>query len=251
MRQFETTSIVLACTFFGSLGGMMMRGVIPQGHLSSEAKNLIKLGMGIVGTLTALVLGLMISSAKDSFDAKSKELTDMSVDVVLLDRSLAFYGTETAPIRGLVRDNVATALDQTWSKSDTRPSRLDPARTGSEVIYDKILALSPKTDGERSLKSQILGLAVEIAKARWLLFEQSNDSLSTPELVVVIFWLTILFISFGLDAPVNPTTITVLFVCSVAVSGAIWLIVGMYTPFEGPIKISEMPLRAALLHLGQ
>jgi hypothetical protein len=251
MRQIETTSIVLVCTFCGSLGGILLRGVLPRAHLSSATNDLIKLGMGIVGTMTALVLGLMISSARASFDSKSKELTDMSVNVVLLDRSLAFYGPETAAIRGLVRDGVAAAVDQTWSRSGSRSLQGDPVWSGREVIYDKILALSPKTDGERSLQSQALGLAVDVAKARWLLFDQGSDYISTPELVVVVFWLTILFISFGLNAPSNPTVLTVLFVCSVAVSGAIWLILGMYTPFEGLMQISDAPMRAALLHLGR
>ena len=72
-----------------------------------------------------------------------------------------------------------------------------------------------------------------------------------PFLVVLVFWLTILFISFGLFAPPNATVIATLFVCALSVSGAIFLILELDQPFEGLIRISSAPLRNALAHLGQ
>jgi hypothetical protein len=202
--------------------------------------------MGLIATMTALVLGLLIASAKDSFDAKSKGVTDMSANLVLLDRTLAHYGPETGPIRDLLHSAVVRILEQTWS-TDSNP---DPAATGGEVIYDKILALSPKSDAQRSLQSQALAIAMAVGKTRWLIFEQRSDSIATPFLVMLVSWLTILFISFGLYAPSNPTVIATLLVCAASVSSAILLILEMYKPFAGLIQVSQAPLRAALMHLG-
>jgi hypothetical protein len=251
MNSIETSCIVLACTFGGSLCGIFLRDALPKPQVSPEAKDLIKLGMGLIGTMTALVLGLLISSAKDSFDSKSKELTDMSASVVILDRTLAHYGPQTGPVRHLLHQAVARVLDQTWSKGGTRSSQPAPSAAGAEGIYDGIQALSPKDDSQRFLQSQALGIAMVIAKTRWLLFEQGSNSITTPFLTMLVCWLTVLFISFGLHAPFNATVIAALLVCALTVSSAIWLILGMYKPFDGLIQISDMPLRVALLHLGQ
>lgn len=251
MSLIDIAGIVLACTFGGGLCGMLLRAALPPHHLSAEAKDLLKLGMGLVGTMTALVLGLLIASAKDSYDTKSKELTDMSANLVLLDRTLAVYGPETGLTRDLLHRSADRVLELNWSRGRTPSSRRDPAASGGEVIYDKMLALSPNSDSQRLLRSQALALALAIAKTRWLMFEQDSDSIATPFLAVLVSWLTFLFISFGLVAPRNPTAIATLLVCAVSVSSAILLILEMYAPFNGLIQISDTPLRAALLHLGE
>jgi hypothetical protein len=251
MNSIEISGIVLASTYGGSLCGMALHAALPKPQMSPEAKDLIKLGMGLIGTMTALVLGLLISSAKDSFDSKSKELIDMSADLVMLDRTLAHYGPEAGPIRVLLYRTVARVLDQTWSRGRNQSSRRDPAAAGAETLYDKIQALSPASNAERSLQSQALSMATVIGKTRWLMFEQDSNSITTPFLAMLVCWLTILFVSFGLHAPFNATVMAALLVCALTVSSAIWLILAMYKPFDGLIQISDMPLRAALLHLGQ
>jgi hypothetical protein len=251
LNAVEVGFIVLACTFGGSMFGMALRTALPPSHLASETKDLIKLAMGLVATMTALVLGLLTASAKDSFDSQSKELTDMAANVALLDRALAHYGEETGPSRNLLHSAVAQILHDTWSRGGDNPSQPDPAAAGSGAIYDMILALSPHSDGQKSIQSQALGIAMAIGKTRWLLFEQGTGSVTRPFLTTLVCWLIILFISFGLQAPLNATATTALFVCAFAVSSSVWLILTMYTPFQGLIQISDVPLRTVFLHLGQ
>ena len=229
---------------------MFLRSALPADHLSADSKDVIKVAMGLIGTMTALVLGLLIASAKDSYDAKSHELNDLSANLVLLDRGLAHYGPETEPIRDLLHRTVVRILDQTWSKGSNRNSQQDPAAAGGEGMYDQIQALSPKGDAQRSLQSQALAISLDIGRTRWLMFEQGTNSVATPFLVVLGSWLVLLFISFGLFAPRNPTVIGALLVGAASVSSAILLILEMYKPFEGLIQISATPLRAALAHLG-
>jgi hypothetical protein len=240
--------LVFTCTFGGALLGIFLRTVLPKPHLSADSKDTVRLGMGMVATMTALVLGLLVASAKNFYDTQSSELTQTAANVVLLDRVLAHYGPETKEARDLLRGAVARTLDQMGHQEH---SQVAPTAAGGEILYDKIQALSPTSDTQRALKAQASSTAIDISKLRWLMFEQASTSVSRPLLVVLIFWLTLVFISFGLFAPANVTVIATLFLCALSVSGAIFLILAMYTPFEGLMQISSAPLRSALAHLGQ
>jgi hypothetical protein len=251
MSSITVSLIVFACVFGGALVGILLHAVLPQQHLSSESKDIVKLGMGLVGTMAALVLGLLVASAKGSYDAQSAELTQMSTNIVLLDRLLAQYGPETKEARTLLRGAVDRILDQVWSEGGTRASALPPPFAAAEILYAKIQGLSPKDDAQRSFQSQALSIGMDLRKTRWLMYEQETGSVSIPLLAVLVLWLTIIFISFGLFAPFNATVVSSLFASALSVSGAIFLILEMYTPYSGLIQISSAPLHAALAHLGQ
>jgi hypothetical protein len=230
---------------------MFLRAALPKHHVSTESNDVVKMGMGLVATMSALVLGLLVASAKGSYDAQSTELTQMSAKIVLLDRVLAHYGLETKEARELLRGAVARILDQTWSQHRTSSSPLEPSSAGAEVLFDKIQGLSPKDTVQGSLKAQALSIAMDVGQTRWLMYEQGTTSISLPMLSVLVFWLTTLFISFGLFAPRNGTVVGSLLISALSVSGAILLILEMYTPYAGLIQVSSAPLRAALAHLGQ
>jgi hypothetical protein len=251
MRFIMIRLVVFACVFGGALFGIFLRGVLPEHHLNADSKDTVRIGMGLIGTLTALVLGLLIASAKSYYDTQSNELTEMSAKVVLLDRVLAHYGPETKEARDLLRTAVSRMLEGLWRNDSARQAQMLPSAAGGEIIYDKILELSPKNDTQRSLQAQALSMGIDIGKMRWLMFEQAGSFISIPLLAVLVFWLATIFISFGLFAPRNPTTIAALFVCALSVSGAIFLILEMYSPFQGLMQISSAPLRNALGHLGQ
>jgi len=229
---------------------MLIRAFLPQHHLAAESKDLVKLGMGLIGTMSALVLGLLVASAKGSFDAQRSELTQISANVILFDRILARYGPETKEVRELLRSSVAGAIERVWPKDSSQPGKLEPTG-GSEAILDKILELSPKSETQRTLLAQALKLQGDVAQMRWLLFAQRGSSIPTPFLVVLVFWLAIIFASFSLFAPPNATVIATLLVCALSVSGAILLILELDRPFAGLIQISSEPLRNALEQLGR
>jgi hypothetical protein len=251
MSSLAISLIVFACVFGGALLGMFIRAILPQHHLSSDSKDVVKLGMGIVATLSALVLGLLIASGKGSYDAQSSELTQMSAKVILLDRILAHYGPETKETRDLLRSSVAQILDQIWSKRSGGPSPLGASSSGAEILFDKIQGLAPKDDRQRLLQAQAQGIVLDLGQMRWLQYAQKSTSVSMPLLVVLVFWLTTIFISFGLFAPANLTVLSGLFVSALSVSAAILLILELYTPYSGLIQISSAPLRDALTQLGR
>ena len=250
MNSVSISAIVFACVFGAAMLGMYMPNVLPEHHLSDRSKDVIKLGMGLVATLSALVLSLLISSAKNSFDAQSTELTQSSAKVVLLDRILAHYGPETAKARDMLRTAVVNSLDRLWSKKRSTTTKLEPPSRGNEQLFDLIQGLTPKDDTQRALKSQALNIAFTVGETRWLQYAQMNNSVPAPILMILVGWLATLFFSFGLFAPRNATVIACLFVAALSVSGAVFLMVELYSPYGGLIEVSSAPLRAALSQLG-
>ncbi len=251
MSSLEISSITFVCVYGGALLGLGLRTVLPENHLSGETKDAVKLGMGLVGTMTALVLGLLVASAKSAYDQQRNELTDISSRIVLLDRVMAHYGPETKEARDILRGAASRILDQMWSKSSYTHSQLEPGSAGGEVLYDKLEALTPKDETQRALKAQALTIAMAIGQIRWLMYEQTVETVSVPMLVVLILWLTLTFVSFGLFAPANITVAASYLIAALAVSSAVLLILEMYTPYAGLIHISSAPLRTAIAQLGR
>jgi hypothetical protein len=251
MSPVALSLITLAFVFVGSLLGMFLRATLPQNHATSDSRDVVKLGMGLVGTMAALVLGLLIGSAKSTFDTQGAELIQMSSNVVLLDRLLSHYGPEARESRSLLRAAVVRTLDRSWPQEHAASLQSEAESTDPEVLYDKLQELQPKSESQRQLQAQALSLVIALAQVHWLIYEQGASSVSVPLLAVLIFWLTVIFISFGLFAPPNATVLISLFISSLSVSFAIFLILEMYTPYGGLIQISSAPLRVALVHLGQ
>ncbi len=206
--------------------------------------------MGLIATMSALVLGLLVASAKSSFDTQRSELAQTSANFILLDRILAHYGPETKEARELLRRAAVGAIDRLWPENGPRPGQGQPT-FAAEALYEKIQDLAPKNEKQRSLQAQALKTSIDLGQTRWLLFSQKGSAIPLPFLVVLIFWLTMLFTSFSLFAPPNVTVIVTLFVCALSVSGAIFLILELDRPFEGLIQISSDPLRNALEQLGR
>ena len=250
MSATVISCIVFACVFGGALLGMFLRASLPEHHLSTDSKDFVKLGTGLIATMAALVLGLLIASAKNSYDTQRNELTQVSASIIVLDRLMSNYGPETKEARDLLRRSVVHTLDEMWPEQRSQAAQLEPG-VSSDALHDKIYRLSPHNEDQRLLKSQALTITLNLRQTRWLEVEQRRGS-SIPKavLAVLIFWLAIIFVSFGLFAPPNSTVLAVLFVCVLSVSGAIFLILELDRPFEGLIRIPSAPLRDALLHLG-
>jgi len=243
--------IVFGCVFAGALLGMLFRALVPQKHLSSDTQDVVKLGIALIATMAALVLGLLIASAKNTYDTRRTQLLQVSSDIILLDRVLAIYGPETQDARLMLQRSVTAVVEQFWPANHARPRPLDRQASSVESVYDNIQRLAPHSEAQRSLQAQALTIALDLARTRVLLFQQLDSSVPGPFLVVLVFWLAIIFVSFGLFAPRNGIVAVAFFVCALSVSGAIFLILELDRSFEGMIQVSSAPLRAALAQLGQ
>jgi hypothetical protein len=242
MRPFLFSSVAFAFVLIAWILGMSVGSMLPTEHISSDSKDAVRLGMGLVATTVALVLGLLVASAKSFYDTQNNEVTQLAANVVLLDRVLAHYGPEASDSRASLR-----AVSESWR---------EVLQTGNgfrraEFLLDKIQELSPKDDNQRVLKAQASNLTIQMGQTRWLMFAQNTIPVPKLLLVMLIFWLTVLFISFGIFAPRNLTVKSGLFMAALAVAGAIFLILEMYQPHGGWIQVSDAPLRAAFAQLGQ
>ena len=251
MNSVVASLIVFSCVFGGAIFGILLHSRLPEHHLSEDSKRVVNLGAGIIGTMAALVLGLLVASAKGTYDTQQNELLDTSAKIALLDRILVHYGPEAKAAREELRRAVVHTLDQLWPQDGSGGGHLNAETHGAEAIFDMIQDLTPSTDAQRTLKNQAISIAMNLGQMRWLMYEQEESSVSRPLVVMVVFWLTINFISFGLFAPRNATVIVTLFLCAVAVSGAMFLILEMYKPFGGLISISSAPLRNVLAQMGK
>ena len=249
MEPVELSAIIFIFIFGGAMLGMWLRSALPEHQLDAETKDLVKLGVGLIGTMAALLLGLLVASAKSSYDTRSNEVTQMAADVILLDRILAHYGPGTSDLRGILKIGIARLIDQYWVKNG--PQTELPSQAVGNVLYDKIQELVPHSDAQHAIQSQAESTLVSFGQTRLLLFAQSGSSISTPFLVVVVFWLTTLFVSFGLFAPRNATATVTLFLAAISVAGALFLILELDHPFSGLTQISSAPLRNALAVIGQ
>ena len=175
----------------------------------------------------------------------------MAAKIVFLDRLLANYGTETQPTRELFRRSVDRIAARMWPDQNSQKAELDPSASRADALYAAIQNLKPQSEMQSALKSQALATALELGQMRWLEFEQANTSMSTPLLVVLTFWLAILFVSFGLFSPSNITAVVALMLAALSVSGAVFLIQELSSPFSGVLQISSASFIDAMAHLGQ
>jgi hypothetical protein len=243
--------VTFICTFTAALIATLIRGRLPAPHLSKESQDVVRLGIGLVATMTALLLGLVTAAARSTFDAQDVAIRTSGAAILTLDRHLARYGPETQRTRDLIRQAVAARLEEIWHLSGgLHALHAAGGAPPIEEIENQILALTPQHDNQRWFKSEALKLSQEIVKARWRVLESGTGSVPIPFLVVVIFWLTATFASFGLYAPRNATVVAVLFVAAVSVAAAVFLVLELDGPLDGFIKVSSKPMEYVLSQLG-
>ena len=257
MTALAFSGITLLCTLGSAMLGMMIRAAPPPAHLSKESQDVVRLGMRLVATMTALLLGLVTAAAKGSFDSQDLAIKNAAASMLTLDRLLARYGPETQPIREQFRGLVAARFGEIWPEGGgqalgtaTLQARVQGA-PAAETLEDRILALAPQTDTQRWLKAESLKLTEEVLRTRWRLLSTAGGSVPRTFLVVVIFWLSMTFGSFGLAAPRNATVVTVFVISTLSVAAAVFLILELDAPFDGIIKISSEPFRYTLANLGK
>jgi hypothetical protein len=253
VAELAISFAVYLCLMVGALVGIYLRRVLPSDHMKDDTRQIVNVAIGLIATLSALVLGLMVASAKSSFDARSAEVRESGARLIMIDRSLRQYGPETGDTRELLRQLTEGRIKRVWGPHE------DPLQEGTvgsqaaeiEAVRSRLFALTPGNDSQKWLLARALMLVAEVEQARWLLIEHTRSSIPRPFLFVLVFWLVVIFASLGLFAPRNGTVYTILFFCALSVATAIFLILEMDQPFEGVLEISNAPLRSALAEISR
>ena len=254
MSSIAIALVVLVCVFGGATLGLFLSARLPAHHLGADSRDSVKMAIAVLSTLTALVLGFLVASAKNSFDAKTDGISQVATDIILLDRVMAQYGPESSSARELLRKVTAARIGQMRPGAGIVPPKAGGADVADavEMLQRQLRDLRPATDAQRALQSQALAITSELERTRWLtLMRAAGSTIPTAFLVVLVSWLTVVFAGIGLLAPRNGTVVLWLIVCAISVSAAIFLILELDSPYGGVIRISDTPLRFVLEQLGR
>ncbi|WP_459710647.1 bestrophin-like domain [Paraburkholderia sp. 2C] len=245
--------IAFGCVFGSALLGLHIRTLLPGQHLSDDSIEVVKLATGLIATIAALVLGLLISSAKTSFDTVSAEVTHAAANIIILDRVLARYGPETQEIRGSLKQVLTTGVQKITSGDPAQLKDMYSAEAHQrgEYIERRLSELSPQNDSQRRLQARAIEMADTVLAVRELGLLQAVSATPPLLLAALVLWLCIIFGTFGLFTQLNGTVVTALCLGALSTSVAIFLILEMNSPLEGMITVSFAPMRAAIAILGQ
>src|SRR5574337_260685 len=249
----KVAAISLACIFGGAMLGRALRLVLPEHHLSGKSEDSLKVAAGMIATMAALVLGLLVGAAKSTLDSANTAIVQSAAKIIVLDRTLARYGPEAKEARDRLRQSVEAFVATIWPEDKVATANVSAFEHSGSVdeMLNVLTALKPTDDQHQALRAQALQLASDIQQIRWQAIEQSQASLPIPFLAVMLFWLSMLYVSYGLLAPKNLTVAVVQFMAALSVSGAIFLVMEMNRPLDGIIKVSSAPMLKALQFLGQ
>lgn len=251
MNDLLVSLLVFAVIFGGALAGAAVRPFLSEHHLNSDSRDVVKMTTGLIGTLAALVLGLLIASAKGAYDQKTSQVRQMTATIILLDDLLAQYGPEAVHLRTLLRQGIPPLADRIWHEGAAptgTPARFE-STAESSAFENELEHLSPANDTQRSLQSRAIQSFTETAQIRLQLFTRAGGSIPVPFLIILVFWLSAIFVSFTLFAQTNLVVTTSLFVGALSFAGAIFLVLELGDPFSGLMGISSATLRGALLPL--
>ncbi len=252
MDDIVTGFIVFFCVFAGALAGLLLSPLLPHHHRTDAARDVVRLGIGMISVLASLVLGLLTASAKSRFDNTDQQLRSYAADMIQLDQVLRDYGSDAAPIRALLLRYTDETVRTTWP-TDSPAQRHPLENKASGELLDRatqdILQLAPTDETHRWLREHALSLASELIHTRWAVLVGQEGSISPVLLAIMVAWITIIFASFGLNAPRNATIVVAFLLCSASIGASVFLIEEMDTPFDGVIMLSPGPMQDALAHL--
>lgn len=251
MAELAISLVVCLCVMAGALVGIYLGRILPPEHLKEDTRNIATVATGIIATLSALVLGLMVASAKNSFDTRADEIRESGARLIMLDRALREYGPDAQKTRGLLRQLIESRIQRVWGPSPPQEGAAGSQTAEIEAIRTQLFALQPANDAQKWLHERALTMAGQLEQSRWLIIEQSRSSIPRPFLVVVVFWLVVIFASLALFAPRNGTVYTIIFVCALSVATAMFLILEMDRPYQGVLQISNEPLVSALAEMNR
>jgi hypothetical protein len=251
MQSIAISLFLLLCIFGSACLGMLLRTRLPTAHFTDDSKDVLKLAMGLVATMAALVLGLLTASAKSGFDVQTSEVQQGAAKIIQLDRVLARYGPEAKPVRDELGALIALRLQLAWPEEYRASGSANASEGPVQSDFDHQMRVEPKSNAQRELQSTAVQIWHDLLATKWLVYSQAARPLPTPFLIVMGLWLSVLFAAFGLIAARNATTVAGLLVCAVVVSTSVFLILEMNRPLDGLIMISSSPLRYALSQLGR
>lgn len=251
MSPFATAATAFVLILASTIAGALLRSRLPEHHLTGDSKDVIKLATALIATMSALVLALLFASTRASYERTSTNVSRLTADIVELDRLLDEYGPEAKPVQAALRAEIGPMIDSIWrEEASARGARGTQAvhspQPAGDAVLRRLRGLAPQNPTQSAIQARALQVGTDLAETRLILFTQPVDTISLPFTVVLVVWLMFIFGVFSMSAPPNATLITVLGICVLSASGAIYLILELGMPFDGLMQVSNEALRTAL-----
>jgi hypothetical protein len=240
--------------------------LLHERHKTRETIELLQVTVTMLVTFAAIVLGLLITSAKASFDEAAAQFRNYSIALVELDLSLRDYGAGADAIRARLRAYTASAIATTWTNEKAPAGRYYPRVVPSSPtdltqesaflggllmqVSRSIHALPVTTPQQKHDQLDCETQMQNVFSQRWQLISSLQAQLSAPFVIVLVFWLMVIFLCFGLSAPFNYLAVAVILLSAISLTSALFVVVDLNTLFDsGFFTISSRPERDALAHM--
>jgi len=245
MHEILVAGAIFICLVVAALGCLVLSAKLPEHHRHDETYNVVRLAANIFVVMTSLVLGLLINSSKNTFEAIDRNVHAFSTDLVLLDRSLRHYGPEASDVRKRLAAYLRRGIEGTWGPGGASVLEDRPAEALLDEVGDALMAIRPSDSARLELWREARTNFQNVVRRRWTLIEESEGTIPNSFLIMLTAWLVLIFASFGYRAPRNAVVAITMVISAFLISGSLYLILDMDVPFSGPIKISPAPLLRA------
>lgn len=244
--------LVFLIVFSGAITGMLLNRRLPESHLSKESQDVTRLSTGMLSVLASLLLGLLIASAKTSFDRIDGDVRHFSSTIIELGDTLRGIGPEAEGALELLRNYTQRSVISHETGVE-EPTVVEDVVAGNMLLklQDRIISIPDIRPRMSMLRTQAWVLFQNLQQSRWKIIQEAPSTFPPALLIILVAWITVIFLTFGLHAPHNATVFVSLLVCSAAIGCAIFLVHEMDGPFDGFIQISREPMETALAHLAQ
>jgi prepilin signal peptidase PulO-like enzyme (type II secretory pathway) len=253
MDHYVFSAIVLALILLSAALGSHVRASLADHHFSEDSLAAMRIAVGLVATLSALVLSLLISSGKSSLDLVNTALQHNSVAMIQLDRTLSQFGPSAESLRVDIKNDYARWISFLFSNK-TGTTAETASRGILQSTYDiqgRIFALQTLGPSQEKLRDHAMELWDNIFAGRWLALEHRRGSIPTPLIAVLVGWLTVIFGIFGFSAPRNWSMCVVFLLCALSATTAVFVVIDLDTPFQGMVNVSKTPMLDALKFIGR
>ncbi len=258
-REIVWTLFLLIILVVSAAAGAFLRTRLPAPHRSSESVDFLRIVTALLVTFVALVLSLLLASELTSYNTSSHDRNHYAANLTQLDGCMRDFGPELSEQRQQLHGYTAAVIASTWPE-EPRPTEVNypdtsqfplvgeaPVLTGvMNGIGIALAALQPQDPLHQALATRCKDIFANVTAARWTVIEDTQGSLSEPFAGVLMFWLTMMFLSFGLQAPRNSLSFCIVAIAIASVISVVFVILDLDLPYGGIFGISSHSMRLAL-----
>ncbi|MEP9367843.1 hypothetical protein [Xanthobacter sp. VNH20] len=240
--------IVFIALFGGAAVAIRIAPSLPAHHLSKDSQDAVKLGVGMIAAMASLVLGLMTASVSGNFSNASKDVSSYALNLLSLDTDMRHFEPQSCAAQVLLADYIRAVLHETWTSAADLPARRNPATSGQILLQldGMVHEWAPTTADDTAVRTNVQNGLRTVLTSRWTVSQDSTAAIPTAFVVVLVAWLALIFVSFGLYSPPNMVVVGSLLLCAASIAGALFLISEMSGPFDGLVSISPQPMVSVL-----